>query len=373
MTPLVAVGPPLTAVQKRRFARHLTLPGIGPEGQQRLLNARVLVIGAGGLGSPVISYLAAAGVGQLTVLDDDRVEESNLQRQIIHAGSPVGALKVESAREAARLINTDIDVVAVPERLTAANAVELFSTHDLVVDGADNFATRYLVSDAAELTGTPVVWGTLYRFTGQISVFWPGQGPVLRDLFPERPDADAVPSCSEGGVLGLLCGWVGSMMGTEAVKLICGIGDPLIGRFVQVDALSGRTTELAFAPDPDRPAVTDLAELPEDCAMPAAAEVSVQELARLGDYALIDVRDDWERDIIAVPGALAVPLAELRADGWRALENRTMATDLVFICKAGTRSRTAIELLGAADGHRLLNLSGGVLAWALAHDIDASY
>lgn len=373
MTPLVAPGPPLTAAQSRRFARQLTLPGVGAEGQRRLLNARVLVIGAGGLGSPVIGYLAAAGVGRLTVLDDDRVEESNLQRQIIHAGSPTGTLKADSARAAATRINPDLQIEARPERLTNENALQLFAAHDLVIDGADNFATRYLANDAAELTGTPVVWGTLLRFTGQVSTFWPGHGPMLRDLFPDMPDADSIPSCADGGVLGVLCGWVGSMMGTEAVKLICGIGDPLLGRFVQIDALTGRTTELAFRPDPDRVAVAELESLPQLCRAPVGTDISVAELTRLGDYTLVDVREDWEREIISIPGSVAVALADLETAGWGALEGVPTDGALVLVCKAGARSRRAVELLGGADGRRLLNLSGGVVAWAREHGVDARY
>lgn len=373
MTPLVRPGPPLTPEQTRRFARHLMLPGIGPDGQRRLLNARVLVIGAGGLGSPVISYLAAAGVGRLTVLDDDVVEESNLQRQIIHAGSPVGTAKVESARAAALRINPGIQVDARRERLTADNAEELFAIHDVVIDGADNFATRYLANDAAELTGTPVVWGTLFQFAGQASVFWPGRGPMLRDLFPDLPDADSVPSCAEGGVFGVLCGWVGSLLGSEAVKLICGVGEPLVGRFARVDALSGRMTELAFGPDPDRSPVTALEAPPDLCRMPNPTDITPGDLAALDDYTLIDVRDAWERDIVSVPGAVAIPLEELRAHGWQALENTCPTTDLVFICKGGTRSRAAIEVLGSSEEHRLLNLAGGVLTWARHHGVDADY
>lgn len=373
MTPLVAPGPALTPAQSRRFARHLSLATVGSDGQRRLLNSHVLVIGAGGLGSPMISYLAAAGVGHLTVLDDDRVEESNLQRQIIHTGTPIGTLKVDSARAAALRINPDMNVTARAERLTVDNAEDLFAAHDVVVDGADNFATRYLANDAAELTGTPVVWGTIFGFDGQVSTFWPGHGPMLRDLFPEQPDADSVPSCADGGVLGLLCGWVGSVMGAEAVKLICGIGEPLLGRFTRIDALAGRMTELAFAPDPDRPAVTELVEVPQSCATPPVAEVSAAQLPQLDDHALIDVRETWERDILSVPNAVAIPLDELRANRWRAVENATTARRLVFMCKSGARSRSAIELLGSADGRELLNLAGGVLAWAAAEGIDVVY
>jgi adenylyltransferase/sulfurtransferase len=242
LPPLVEPGPPLDPDELARYSRQLSLPGIGPEGQRRLRAARVLVIGAGGLGAPVLQYLAAAGVGAITVIDDDVVESSNLQRQVIHRDADRGRSKAESARDALRRLDPGAQVRAIRGRLEPGNALELFSQHDLVIDGTDNFATRYLSNDAAELTGVPLVWGTIFRFTGQVSVFWPEHGPMLRDLFPDIPAADSVPSCAEGGVLGALCGAVGSTMAIEAVKLICGVGEPLIGRFWRTDALAATTS-----------------------------------------------------------------------------------------------------------------------------------
>ena len=232
---------------------------------RRLAAARVLVIGAGGLGTPAIQYLAAAGVGRLTVIDDDRVERTNLQRQVLHTEADVGRPKAESARDAVALRDPAIEVTTLVERLGPDNALALFRDHDLVLDGSDNFATRYLVNDAAELTGTPVVWGSIHRFAGQVSVFHPGHGPMLRDLFPDIPDADSIESCATGGVFGVLCGAVGSAMAAEALKLICGIGEPLVGRLARYDALSARWGELRFVADPDRPPVTDLADVAAAC------------------------------------------------------------------------------------------------------------
>ncbi len=285
---LVEPAPPLRPDRAARFARHLALPGVGEIGQRRIAAARVLVIGAGGLGAPVIQYLAAAGVGRITVVDDDRVERTNLQRQVLHTEADVGRPKAESASDAVARLDADVDVLALVSRLDADNALALFRDHDLVLDGSDNFATRYLVNDAAELTGTPVVWGSIHRFAGQVSVFWPGRGPMLRDLFPEIPDADSIETCAVGGVLGALCGAIGSVMATEALKLLCGIGEPLLGRLSRYDALSGRWDELRFGADPDRRPVVDLEEVAIACraASPSARldDISAGEVvARLAE------------------------------------------------------------------------------------------
>ncbi len=377
LPPLVAQGPELSPADISRFARHLPLPQVGVAGQRRLRNARVLVIGAGGLGSPVLQYLAAAGVGTLTVIDADTVEDSNLQRQVIHSTPAIGTPKVDSA--AARLAETapGTRVNALRERITAANAVDLFNGHDLVIDGADNFATRYVCNDAAELTGTPLVWGTLFQFSGQVSTFWPGRGPMLRDLFPDVPEADSVPSCALGGVFGALCGWVGSLMATEAIKLICGIGDPLLGRLARVDALGSRMSELRFEADPDRPPVTTIETFADVCAPDPVTEVDPAQLgsARLnqaGPVTLVDVREDWEREVIAHPSAHAVPLGEIEARGWEALDGvlaqSTGPGTLVFMCKTGVRSATAARLLAAeatpVTRPAVASLRGGILAWA---------
>jgi sulfur-carrier protein adenylyltransferase/sulfurtransferase len=247
LPPLVPPGPQLPADQVGRYSRHLILPEVGTVGQRRLAAARVLVVGAGGLGSPVLMYLAAAGVGTIGVLDDDVVDESNLQRQVVHGQSDLGRPKVDSARDALAEINPHVRVLPHRERLDASNALELFADYDLVVDGTDNFATRYLVSDACELLGLPYVWGSIFRFDGQVSVFWadppaaadgsPVAGVTYRDVHPEPPPPGMVPSCAEGGVLGVLCAAIGSVMVTEAVKLVCGIGEPLLGRLMVFDAL----------------------------------------------------------------------------------------------------------------------------------------
>lgn len=358
----------LSPRELERYSRHLSLPGFGMQGQQKLRAASVLVIGAGGLGSPVLQYLAAAGIGSLTIIDDDVVDSSNLQRQVIHRDSDVGRPKVDSARDAVLRLDPELRVTTVNDRLTPDNALELFRDHDVVIDGADNFATRYLSNDAAELTGTPLIWGTIFRFEGQVSTFVPGQGPMLRDLFPDIPDADSVPSCAEGGVLGVLCGTIGAAMATEAIKVISGIGRPLIGRLLRYDALNCDYSTLRFSPDPDRPPVTDLVE--------AAEEISVDELHALGPSAVIlDVRESWEREIRMIPESIHVPLAVVRAEGWSAIAQQFGASEgppgeMVIHCASGIRSAEAVRFLldSAPAGWRLRSLSGGINAWTDSPD-----
>ena len=372
MRPLVEPVDRLTPAETRRYARHPTLPGVGSEGQRRLRAASVLVVGAGGLGSPILLYLAAAGVGRIGIIDDDSVEESNLQRQVLHRAADLGRPKAESARDALLRLDPGLVVDTYLDRLGPGNALDLFAHYDLVLDGADNFATRYLSNDAAELTGTPLVWGTIFRFEGQLSVFWPGVGPMLRDLFPDIPAADSVPSCADGGVLGVLCGTIGSAMATEAIKLICGLGEPLVGRIQLYDALGAGWRTLTLGADPDRPPVTSLAEVAEVCA-PATGDVTevgpgelAGELAGVAAPLLLDVREDWERDLTHLPGDVWAPLGEIRADGWPAVAARVGdARDIVVYCKAGARSATAVRLLtGAAPaGVRLRSLAGGILGW----------
>ncbi|WP_166971158.1 ThiF family adenylyltransferase [Brevibacterium atlanticum] len=387
LPPLVEPVEALSREEIERYARHLSLPGIGLEGQRRLRAASVLVIGAGGLGSPVLSYLAAAGIGSLTVIDDDVVESSNLQRQIIHRGADVARPKVDSAAAALYRLDPTMRVRPLADRLSPDNALELFASHDIVIDGADNFATRYLSNDAAELTGTPLVWGTIFRFAGQVSTFVPGHGPMLRDLFPDIPEADSVPNCAEGGVLGVLCGTVGAAMATEAIKLICGIGTPFIGRLLRYDALDGEYSTLRFSPDPDRPPVTDLAEVAAACAATASSgagsdgagsgveEIDPAEMTDSGaQVLLIDVREDWERELSSIPGSVHVPLALIREQGWDALggvidevnESGSVVDDLVIHCKSGVRSAEAVGILSATTpgGVRLRSLAGGIDAWA---------
>ncbi len=254
LPPLVEPAAELTVSEVRRYSRHLIIPDVGMAGQKRLKNARVLVVGAGGLGSPALLYLAAAGVGTLGIIDFDTVDESNLQRQVIHGQSDIGRSKAESARDSVREINPFVEVILHEYRLDNDNVLEVFGGYDLILDGTDNFATRYLVNDAAVLLGKPYVWGSIYRFEGQVSVFWDEHGPNYRDLYPEPPPPGMVPSCSEGGVLGILCASIGSIMTTEAIKLIMGIGDPLVGRLMIYDGLemSYRTVKVRKDPTASR-------------------------------------------------------------------------------------------------------------------------
>ncbi|HST72628.1 molybdopterin-synthase adenylyltransferase MoeB [Kocuria rosea] len=379
LPPLAAPAPGLTCEELERYARHLALAEVGSIGQRRLKNARVLVVGAGGLGAPALQYLAAAGVGTLGIVDDDVVTASNLQRQVIHTVADIGRPKVDSAADAVARLNPLVDVRTHPVRLTADNAVDLVGRYDLVLDGADNFATRYLVSDAAALTRTPVVWGSILRFEGQVSVFWAGHGPTYRDLYPESPPAGEVPSCAEGGVVGMLPATVGSVMVTEAVKLITGVGEPLLGRVLLHDALAMTWRELRLTPDPGAPPVVALESPQAVCARPGhgpgpAEVLGPQELAVLltrrerGEavFALVDVREAWERELVSIPGTVPVPLSELLERGADALPAEVLGMDLVLHCKAGARSATALAALRphfAQREERLRHLEGGILAW----------
>ncbi|MFC2690500.1 MAG: HesA/MoeB/ThiF family protein, partial [Propionibacterium freudenreichii] len=260
----------LTREELDRYSRQMILPGFGMTAQRRLANARVAVVGAGGLGSPLLIYLAAAGVGELTLIDNDTVDVSNLHRQVIHSTASVGRPKVESAAEAIARLNPHVRVEARAERLDIDNVLELLDGHDLVIDGVDNFETRYLIADACEILGLPEVWGSVLRYEGQVAVFWSGHGPALRDLFPEPPEAGSVPSCAEGGVLGVLPGQIGMAMANEAIKLITGVGEPLLGRLAILDAARGSWRELRIAPDPDRVPVSGLSLEAVSCLMPIA-------------------------------------------------------------------------------------------------------
>ncbi len=374
LPPLVEPAAALDVEEIARYSRHVILPDIGLIGQRRLKNARVAVVGAGGLGSPTLLYLAAAGVGTLGVIDDDVVEASNLQRQVIHGQSDLGRPKVDSAAEAIAEVNPHVKVNRHAVRLDAATALDLLRDYDLVLDGTDNFTTRYLVGDACELLGLPEVWGSIYRFDGQVSVFWPGHGPVYRDLFPEPPPPGSVPSCAEGGVLGVICAAIGSVMATEAIKLICGIGDPLVGRLTVFDALGMTWRTVRVRPDPDRPPVTELVEDAAACAitepvLPAGETVGARELERmlaerdggLRAFALVDVREAHERDIVAIPGSVLVPVAEI-ADGDGAAR-LPIDRPVVLYCKSGARSARALAVLRASGRTDVSHLEGGVLAW----------
>lgn len=372
LPPLVAPGEPLTREETERYARQLILPGVGSEGQRRLKNARVLVVGAGGLGSPVLLYLAAAGVGTIGVIDDDVVESSNLQRQVIHHVDDVGRAKVDSAAASVLALNPLVTVVPHRERLTSTNAVDLIAGYDLVIDGADNFGTRYLVSDAAELTGRPVVWGSILRFDGQVSVFWAQHGPTYRDLFPEAPAPGTVPDCATAGVFGALCAAIGSMLATEAVKLITGTGTTLLGRVLVFDALTAAWRELPLAPDPDRAPVTSVEDASAACAVPppgtdVVPAVSAAELAGLladraagrTDFVLIDVREPAEAEIVAIDGARLIPMDDVLS-GRVPVDPRR---PVVLHCKAGIRSAAVARHLIAAGHRDVRHLDGGILAW----------
>ncbi|OFK30834.1 ThiF family adenylyltransferase [Corynebacterium sp. HMSC064E08] len=375
----------------RRYARHLTLPGFGAEGQRTLRASRVLVIGAGGLGSPALLYLAGAGVGHITIIDDDVVDESNLQRQVIHRESDIGRPKAESAADAVRRLDSEASVTAIVGRLSVDNAEELFATHDVVLDGADNFATRYLSSDAAELTRTPLVWATILQFAGQLSVFWPGHGPMLRDLYPDIPDPGSVPSCAAGGVLGAMVGQIGSMMVVEAIKVLTGVGKVAVGKLVLIDALEATTRTLSFAADPEREPVSDLTEIAQVCAASWTEheEAPAQSMRSIGPNTahellaegvpLIDVREPEEHAEAAIAGSVLVPLGDIRSRGWAAVNealaqaagDATETEGIIIHCHSGARSQQAIELLASdteADGAipELINLDGGIVAWKAA-------
>jgi molybdopterin/thiamine biosynthesis adenylyltransferase/rhodanese-related sulfurtransferase len=368
--PLVEPGPELDPEQVLRYSRHVLLPDVGSVGQRRLTAARVLVVGAGGLGSPVITYLAAAGVGTIGVVDDDVVDHSNLQRQVLHGTADVGRPKVDSAAEAVAAINPLVRVESHQVRLTAQNALDVLRGYHLVVDGADNFATRYLVSDACALLGVPEVWGSVFRFDAQVSVFWAGQGPTYRDLFPEPPPPGAVPSCAEGGVLGAMCGAVGSVMATEAVKLLTGTGEPLVGRLLVLDALAMTWRTLTLRPDPQATPVTSLVDTAAACEvpdrLPPDAVVGAVELARLlretpDEVLLVDVRGADEHALVAIPGAVLVPLSRILSGD--AVAELPRDRRIVLHCKSGGRSEQALRALRDSGFTDVAHLDGGVLAW----------
>jgi sulfur-carrier protein adenylyltransferase/sulfurtransferase len=373
--PLVDPAPDLSPDEVERYSRHLIIPEIGAVGQRRLKNAKVLVIGAGGLGSPALLYLAAAGVGTLGIVDDDDVDLSNLQRQIIHGVADVGRPKIESARDAISALNPLVDVRLHNVRLDASNALELFAGYDLILDGADNFATRYLVNDAAAILGKPYVWGSIFRFDGQVSVFWEQHGPTYRDLYPEAPPAGSVPSCGEGGVFGMLCAAVGSMMVTEAVKLITGVGRSLLGRLALYDALGGTWREIKVTRDPSAERITELTDYEAFCGIAPVADAGTEHTvtatqlatmlasrkAGLRDFHLVDVRESGEYDIVHIDGSVLIPQGRILAgEAWQDLPQDA---DIVFHCKAGTRSAAVLSAARAAGYERVSHLDGGILAW----------
>jgi adenylyltransferase/sulfurtransferase len=322
----------LSIDEVRRYSRHLIIPDVAMVGQKRLKNAKVLCVGAGGLGSPALMYLAAAGVGTLGIVEFDVVDESNLQRQIIHGQSDIGKSKAESARESVLEINPLITVNVHETRLDNDNVLDIFSQYDLIVDGTDNFATRYLVNDACVILNKPYVWGSIYRFDGQVSVFWNEYGPNYRDLYPDPPPPGMVPSCAEGGVLGVLCAAIGSVMVNEAIKLITGIGDTLLGRLLVFDALEMSWHEVKIRKDPDAPKITELIDYEAFCGVvseeaqqaAAGSTITAQELKELLDSDkptfLVDVREPAEWEIVRIPGATLIPKDEiLRGDALASL------------------------------------------------------
>ncbi|MGZ5388939.1 MAG: adenylyltransferase/sulfurtransferase MoeZ [Aeromicrobium sp.] len=385
VTPLVEPAAELTIDEVRRYSRHLIIPDIGMTGQKRMKNAKVLVIGAGGLGSPALLYLAAAGIGTLGVIDFDTVDESNLQRQVIHGQSDIGKSKAASAAESVAEINPLVKVILHEERLENDNVLEIFAGYDLIVDGTDNFATRYLVNDAAVLLGKPYVWGSIYRFEGQASVFWAQEGPQYRDLYPEPPPPGMVPSCAEGGVLGVLCASIGSIMVTEAIKLITGIGDPLIGRLMVYDALEMRYTTLKIGRDPNGEPITELMSdyeafcgaISEEAADAAAdSTISVttldgwlKERADGGrNFVLIDVREPNEYEINKIPGSVLIPKGEFL--NGNAIGQLPQDKQVVLYCKFGARSAEALAIVKGAGFSDAVHVGGGVVAWV--NQIDPS-
>jgi len=379
LPPLVNADAELSAQELSRYSRHILLPEVGLEGQKRLKNSRVLVIGAGGLGSPALLYLAAAGVGTLGIIDFDRVEESNLQRQVIHRISTLGQLKVESARKTIHDLNPCVHVELHNARLDNDNVLGIFKEYDLIVDGTDNFATRYLVNDACVLANKPYVWGSIYRFEGQASVFWENApcntGLNYRDLYPEPPPPEFAPSCSEGGVLGILCAAIASIMGTEAIKLITGIGEPLLGRLLVYDALLMSHRILPLRRMPDRQPILALTDYQHFCGLgqPHAAkpiseipDLKVADLKQWMDagtaFELIDVREPNEWDIVRISGAKLIPRQQLLDTLLRGgiLDKNTR---FVLYCKTGGRSRAAAQAMRQTGYSDVYNLDGGILAW----------
>jgi len=382
--PLVEPAAELTREEVMRYSRHLIIPDVATAGQKRLKKAKVLAVGAGGLGSPTLMYLAAAGVGTLGIVEFDVVDESNLQRQVIHGQRDIGRSKAESARDTIHEINPLVQVRLHEQRLDSSNALEVFADYDLVVDGTDNFATRYLVNDACFLSGIPYVWGSIFRFDGQASVFWPtapgDAAPCYRCLYPEPPPPGMVPSCAEGGVLGVLCASIGAIQTTEAIKLLTGIGEPLVGALMVYNALEMQYRKIRVRKDPEcplcgkNPTITELIDYEAFCgnvspeAQDAAAgrTILATELkARMDageDLMLVDVREPAEYEIVRIPGSVLIPKGEI-LDG-SALARLPQDRPIVLHCKSGVRSAEALAALQAAGFADSVHVQGGVLAWA---------
>src|SRR3954451_7599549 len=390
LPPLVEPAAELTIDEIRRYSRHLIIPDVGMDGQKRLKNAKVLAVGAGGLGSPALLFLAAAGVGTLGIIDFDTVDESNLQRQIIHGVSDVGRPKAESAADSIREINPLVNVIIHNTALDRDNVKEIFSQYDLIVDGTDNFATRYMVNDAAVLLGKPYVWGSIYRFDGQASVFWEEHGPCYRCLYPEPPPPGRVPGCAGGAVLAVLWGPTASTQVNEAIKLLTGIGEPLVGKLMVYDALEMEYRKLKVRKDPncalcgDHPTVTELIDYDTFCgavseeAADAAAgsTISVTTLEHMlkergngeRDFVLVDVREPNEYEINRIPGSVLIPKGDfLNGD---ALSELPSDKQIVLHCKSGVRSAEALAVVKGAGYSDAVHVGGGVVAWV--NQIDPS-
>lgn len=380
LPPLVEPAAELTREEVIRYSRHLIIPDVAMTGQKRLKNAKVLVVGAGGLGAPALLYLAAAGVGTLGIVDFDTVDESNLQRQVIHGQSDIGRLKAESAAASVAEINPHVRTVLHTGRLDNSNVLDVFASYDLILDGTDNFATRYMVNDAAVILGKPYVWGSIYRFDGQASVFWADppaaagvDGVQYRDLYPVPPPPGMVPSCAEGGVLGILCASIGSIMATEAVKLITGIGEPLLGRLMVYDALEMTYRSVRIRKDPDVEPVTELIDYESFCGVvsdeaaqaAAGSTIVASELKDRMDagkeFFLVDVREPAEWEIVKIPGATLIPKGEI-VDG-SALAQLPQDKEVILYCKSGVRSAEALAAVKAAGLSNAVHVQGGVLGW----------
>ena len=394
LPPLVEPADELTIDEVRRYSRHLIIPDVGMTGQKRLKNAKVLVIGAGGLGSPALLYLAAAGVGTIGIAEFDEVDESNLQRQVIHGQSDIGKSKAQSAKESIAETNPYVEVVLHEERLDNHNVLGIFEQYDLIVDGTDNFATRYMVNDAAVLLGKPYVWGSIYRFDGQASVFWPsapgGEAPCYRCLYPEPPPPGMVPSCAEGGVLGVLCASIGSIQVNEAIKLLTGMGEPLLGKLMIYDALEMEYRKIKVRKDPncaicgENPTVTELIDYEAFCGAISdeAADAAVGSTISVGqletmlkerengerDFVLVDVREPNEYEINRIPGAVLIPKGDFL--NGTAIEKLPQDKQVVLHCKAGTRSAEVLAVLKGAGFSDAIHVGGGVAAWV--NQIDPS-
>jgi sulfur-carrier protein adenylyltransferase/sulfurtransferase len=403
MQPLVTHGAELSHDEVKRYSRHIIMPEVGIEGQRKLKAAKILLIGTGGLGSPTALYLAAAGIGKIGLVDYDVVDHTNLQRQVIHGMSTVGMSKLDSAEKRLRDLNPDIEIIKYNVPLTSENALELFEPYDVIVDGTDNFPTRYLVNDACVKLGKPNVYGSIFRFEGQLSVFHAQEGPCYRCMFPEPPPPGLVPSCAEGGVLGILPGTIGTMQATEALKLILGIGEPMIGRMLLYDALDMAFNTIKVRKNPECPVCSiprdqvELIDYEQFCGMPAhdrssftsaeskeyngMKEVTVKQLKQAidnhDDVVVLDVRDPHEWEIAAIDGTLRIPKGEIQAAKNAILAGRKLREETVLAqipqdktllvhCRSGKRSADSINFLHEAgyDPDKMYNVVGGILAWA---------